>query len=184
MRWERLFADLEAQLEAAAAAELEGEVAERTRGEAAALRLVDRARPAEGGPVRLTVTGYGELDGALVDVSAEWLLVARPGLGEALVPWPAVTSIFGLGPDSAVPGTEGRVAARLRVTTALRAIARDRSPVTLRLRDGSGLTGTIDRVGADFVELAEHDLAEPRRGTNVSRQLVVPVAALAVVLRA
>jgi hypothetical protein len=181
MRWERLFADLEAQLEAAAAAELEGEVAERTRGEAAALRLVDRARPAEGRPVRLTVTGYGELDGALVDVSAEWLLVARPGLGEALVPWPAVTSIFGLGPDSAVPGTEGRVAARLRVTTALRAIARDRSPVTLRLRDGSGLTGTIDRVGADFLDLAEHAADRPRRADAVQRVCTLPFAALAVV---
>jgi len=65
----------------------------------------------------------------------------------------------------------------------LRGIARDRSAVRLLLRDGSALAGTVDRVGADFVELAAHPAGELRRRVEVRDVLVVPTAALAVVRR-
>ena len=57
MRWEALFADLEAQADAEAAAELAAEVGERTRIEAAALHLVDRLRPAQGHPLVVATVG-------------------------------------------------------------------------------------------------------------------------------
>ena len=181
MRWERLFADLEAQAAAADAAELAGEVVERTRMEVSALRLVDRLRPAVGHPVRLSCAGGEQVAGVLHRAGADWALVAERPDRLALVPLAAVTSIAGLGALSATPGSEGRVAARLGLSSALRGIARDRSGTTVTLVDTTRIVGTVDRVGADFVEIAEHAPGEPRRATAVRQVRTVPIAALAVI---
>lgn len=183
MRWDDLFRDLEAQLEAAEAAELAGEVADRTRREVAALRLVDRLEPGVGHPVRLQVAGCGQVAGTLVDVRPQWLLVDEAPGREALVRLDAVLGVSGLGARSSAPGRDGTVAARLGLAYALRGIARDRLPVTLWLADGSIVAGTLDRVGEDFVELAEHAVGEPRRPAGVAGVRAVPFAALAVVRR-
>jgi hypothetical protein len=45
------------------------------------------------------------------------------------------------------------------------------------------VTGTIDRVGADFFELAEHALDAPRRRGEVQNVRLVPTAALVAVRR-
>src|SRR6266550_4315951 len=75
MRWERLFADLEAQADAVAANEFDTEVAERTRIEVGKLRLVDRLRPAAGHPVQVSCKGAGLVGGRLDRVGADWLLL-------------------------------------------------------------------------------------------------------------
>jgi hypothetical protein len=49
--------------------------------------------------------------------------------------------------------------------------------------DGRSLTGTPDRVGADFVDLALHDPAEPPRRTEVRSRATVSLAAIACVRR-
>ena len=43
------------------------------------------------------------------------------------------------------------------------------------------MSGTVDRVGADFVEMTEHGAGEPRRRAEVSGVRTVPFAALALV---
>ena len=177
MRWDDLFRDLEAQLEAAAAAELDAEVADRSRREAAQLALVDRARAAVGHPVTLRVLGAGPVDGVLVDVGAQWLLLAETSGRQALVPLTAVLSLAGLRAWTSVPGEGGQVFARLGLGSALRGIARDRLPVQVVLTDGSVLAGTLDRVGSDFVEVTEH--GEVRRRGEVTGVRTVPFAALA-----
>lgn len=178
-RWQRLFDELEAEYAAVAAAELDSEVRVRARGELARLRMVDRLRPAVGHPLELRTLGAGSIRGRLSGVGPDWLLLAETAAVEVLVPLAAVLSVRGLGARSLEPGSEGQVAARLGLGHALRGIARRRAAVALTLVDGSVLHGTIDRVGADFVELAEHPPGEPRRADAVRGVRTVPVAALA-----
>jgi hypothetical protein len=177
MRWDDLFRDLEAQLEAAAAAELDAEVTDRTRRESALLELVDRARAAVGHPVALRVLGAGPVDGVLVQVGAQWLLLHETSGRDALVPLTAVVSLAGLRAWTAVPGEGGQVFARLGLGSALRGIARDRLPVQLWLTDAGVLAGTLDRVGADFVEVTEH--GEVRRRGDLTAVRTIPFAAVA-----
>lgn len=182
MRWDDLFADLEAQLDAAGQAGLVAEVADRTRREAADLALVDRLRASCGARVVIGVAGVGAVDGMLSEVGPSWLLVGEAAGREALVPLPAVLSVRGLGARTAPAGSGGRVFARLGLGAALRGIARDRAVVTILLRDGTAVPGRVDRVGADFVEVtvAGPEAAEPGARAGV---WTVPMSALAVVRR-
>jgi hypothetical protein len=179
VRWDDLFRDLEAQLDVAGTAHEAAEIADRTRREQARLRLVDRLRAAIGVEVGMSVHGLGSVTGRVAEVGADWLLIVESTGRDLLLQQAAILGITGLGLQSAEPGSEGRVAARLDLRYALRAIARDRSPVTLVLVDGSQLTGTIDRTGADFLELAEHSLGDARRATAVRTIRTVPLEALA-----
>jgi hypothetical protein len=181
MRWQALFDDLEAQLDAAAAAELAGEVAERSRVEAGRTRLVDRLTAGCGHEVAVTVLGAGVVPGRLLDAGVDWLLLDEGGGREALVPAATVLGVTGLGRASAVPDAEGQVGRRLDLRWALRGLARRRAGVSLVLGDGSTVAGTLDRVGADHVDLAEHGVGEARRAAAVRGVRVVPLAAVALV---
>jgi hypothetical protein len=183
MRWDSLFGDLEAQAESIELAERMGEVEERARIESAQLRLFDRLWPALGSPVRLHLVSGTQVSGRLTRMGAHWLLVDEAGGRQALVPLGAVGAVAGLGRLAAPPNTLGAVESRLGLTHALRGIARDRSAVRLELLDGRTMDGTIDRVGADFVELAEHAVGVARRPGEVREVLLVAVSALAVIRR-
>ena len=183
VRWESLFADLDAQMEELEAAELASEVADRTRREVARFRLVDRLRPTFGHPVTVFTLGGGKVAGRVSGVGSDWLLVAEDLRFEALVPLDAITGIVGLGALTAAPGSEGKVAAKLTLGYALRGIARDRAAVAIALRDATIVTGTIDRVGADFFEMAEHGPSEIRRTRDISGVRTVPFAGVAFVRR-
>ncbi len=183
MRWEQLFADLEAQLAAAEDADFDVEVADRVRSEVARLAVADRLRAARGLPLRLDLLGGTAVSGVLAVIGPDWLLVYEYSGGEALVLLSALAAVRGLPRIGAQPATRGRVAARIGLAHSLRQLARDRLPVVLTLVDGTSVAGTVDRVGADHVEVAEHPGADVRRSREVSSLRLVPTAVLACVRR-
>lgn len=177
-RWERLFNEVEAGIDESERAELAAEIADRTRGEIRRIRLADRLRAAVGHEIGLVLPADATRNGVLKEVGPDWLLIAEQPGSEALVPLAAVSVVRGLSAYSAHPGSEGRVAASLGLGFALRRLAQDRAPLAVTLADGGVLVGTLDRVGADFVELAEHGLDERRRASAVRRVSTVPLTAL------
>jgi len=180
VRWRRLFEDLEAQADAAHEAELTAEVAERSRREAALVHLRDRLTAGIGTQATVHLPCAQRISGQLVDTGVDWLLLDEPGAGEALVPLAAVLGVTGVGAATAVPD-DSAVGRRLDLRWALRGLARSRTGVRLVLVDGSVLAGTLDRVGADHVDLAEHGRDEPRRAAAVRQVRLVPLTALAAV---
>lgn len=188
MRWDDLFADLELQWEATEAAELTAEVADRTRREAAYLRMLDRLRPAVGAEVRCLLRGGPgpgalSITGRISALGVDWLLLGETGSTEVLVPQSSLLAVRGLTVVSAQPGHEGALGARLDLRHVLRGLVRDRSVCTVTLVGGTALTGTLLRVGADFLELAEHPLGEFVRRADVRSGWTVPFAGLAFIRR-
>ncbi|MHB2023404.1 MAG: hypothetical protein ACYCO3_08760 [Mycobacteriales bacterium] len=180
MRWDDLFRDLEGQWSALEEAEFAAEVADRTRRELARLLLADRLRAQLGRPVGLSVLGVGSLAGQLIEAGPDWLRLSS-GTIDYLVPLAAATSFTGLSLRGAASGSVGVVAARLDLRYALRGLARARLPVSVQLTDGAHRHGTFDRVGADFVDLAEHAPEDARRQLAVRASVTIPLAALALV---
>ena len=174
VRWEALFDDLEAQLDRERAAEHWAEVAERSRAEFGRIALADRLRAHVGRQLSVRLSNGDQVAGRVDDVAAEWVALTQAA-GQILVPLDAVTLVGGL--SRAVAPEPSAVLRRLGLRHALRALARDRAPVRLTLSRGE-VTGTIDRVGADHIDLAEHPVGEARRPGAVRQVLTIRLATL------
>jgi hypothetical protein len=181
MRWQQLFADLSAQFDQAEVDAERAEAGSRARVELGAVRLADRLRGSTDARLSVRCRGVGQLAGTLADVGEDWLLLEDDGGAEVLVAAAAVLAVGGLGRVTAAPERPGAVRARLDLRWAVRALARDRSAVQMVLVDGARLTGTVDRVGADFCELAEHPVDTSRRASAVRGVQAVALSAIAVV---
>ncbi len=187
MRWERLFDDLDARFDELADAEMRAELADRERVAAGGISTVERLGGAVGRPLRVRTTVGLAVTGTLVNLGPDWLLVGEGTGREALLALRAVTTVEGLGVATG-PAVEG-VALRLNLRYALRGIARDRSPVAVVVGGGVGeptslhteITGTMDRIGADFVEVALHAPWEARRAASVRSVVLVPLSAVVLV---
>src|ERR1700710_1801076 len=97
MRWQQLFADLQAQFEAEEAAEDRVTGASRARAEMGAVDLVQRLRGSVGLPLTLRCRGAGPVAGTLVDAGVDWLLLEDEQGRSILVANAAVRSVTGLG---------------------------------------------------------------------------------------
>ena len=198
MRWDRLFDDLQAQMDAEGQRELELEVSDRTRRERAQVGLHERLIAHRGQRVELRLAAGFLVSGGVVDAGADWLLLDDPGhrspgaqgragdqrslatFGSSLIPFGAIVAITGLGTRSAAgPGVA--TAKRFGLGYALRGLSRDRSLGSLTDIGGSVTTGTIDAVGADALDLSEHPADVVRRDANVLARRVIPFTAIVVV---
>lgn len=181
MRWDELFDDLEARSLEEGRRELDSEVADRTRRERALLGLQDRLTACQGGgAVSLRVAGAGALSGQVAGVGVDWVLITEGARHPVLVAFAAIRAVTGA---SARVEPVGAVAKAFGLGTALRAVSRDRAVVEIVDLEGVGVTGTIDVVGHDVLDLAEHPSDLPRRPEHVLAIRAVPFAAVAVVRR-
>ncbi|HWV50059.1 MAG TPA: hypothetical protein VN035_11445 [Microbacterium sp.] len=186
MHWDGLFEDLEGQL----ASEWEAERAaldaesERLRISRIELRARLRALSVASAEIALELPGGRLLTGRIVELGADWLAVdARPHPRESLVPLAAVRSIrtdHGMllaSLDPTLPSSELRE--RMSLGFVLRDLARRRVPVTIEDVDASRRHGTIDRAGADHLDLAVHDPGTPRRARDVRAHVMIAFSTIA-----
>lgn len=144
MRWDRLFADLEAATIDEVADERDA-LAEDLRDEQwASLGWVDLLGSPE---VRLEVEGVGEIPGR-VEGAGDVIVVVDAGRRCVVLPEAVM----------AVSGTDGRAATVPTLSRTRRQVARalrdDGASVHVARRDGASVVGSIVAVGADFVQVA------------------------------
>lgn len=179
MRWEALFADLEAQLEAEAAREKTTEIQEAVRVERARETLMHRLAPQLNAHVEVRLLGGERLAGELTALGMDWFML-RHGATEELIPLGALGSWL-----QRTPGQRADArATRAGLGQALRALVRDRALVNVGGLDGRLLaSGTLDQAGQDFLEIAVHARDEYRRRSAVYGHVLVPMASVAWVRR-
>ena len=193
MRWDNLFDDLAGQLEHELGAEqldLRGEE-ERLRIGRLTVRdrltaLHDGAPRETGHPVRTQLVDGRQLTIRVRSIGRDWIMGDIDDESHATVqcilPLASIGSLVIDGEHleqsfTATTGSAPRLSDRLGLTFVLRDLARRRRAVELHLRFGV-LHGTIDRVGRDHLDLAEHDTGTPRRQSEVARNRLVPLAHL------
>ena len=189
MRWDELFADIENQLEHELDAEQLGVAVEEERLRLGRLGLRDRvaSMASTDQPLGLVLHGGENLEVHVDNVGRDWLageMAVGAGSRAIIVPLAAVAGVVpragqleqGLRPASGTPP----LSAQLGLAFVLRDLCRRRSGVELVTHAGT-CHGTIDRVGRDHLDLAEHDAGEARRDRVVRRIRIVPFEALLLV---
>ncbi|MFN8097406.1 MAG: hypothetical protein U0Q21_03850 [Dermatophilaceae bacterium] len=176
-RWTRLFADLELAFEAQERRVRDSEVADRTRRDRATIPLAARLGAQRGARIEMRLLGALRVEGRLVDMGTDWIAVAAGAARAFVIPTAAVVSVGGLSRRTELASP----ARRFGLGYALREISRDRMPVTVTDVLGTAYEGTIDVVGKDHLDLAEHPVDEARRTPNVRAIRTIPFAGLACV---
>lgn len=197
MRWDSLFRDFEGQIEHGLESEARAVRCEEERLRVGRLQLRDRLAAwahgddTPGVPIEVTVRSGLSLVLWVDAVGRDWLAghvhdaAQRPAV---LVPLAAVASVGvpGAGLARTVRAAEPPQALtrRLALSVALRDLGERRAPVEVQLPT-LRLHGLIGHVGADHVDLHEHDAAAhagasggPAFGTADARVRMIPVDAV------
>lgn len=193
MRWDRLFDDLESQLDHEHQEEERALALESERLRIGRLGLRDRlsamsAPGGHGGAVRVELVGGSVVQVRPAAFGRDWL---SGRLGDAardtqcVVPIAAIAAVLpgrhqleaSLVPQ---PESAARLAERIGLAFVLRDLARRRLGVDLTTLDGRH-HGTIDRVARDHLDLALHDPGGPRRERDVRGYRMVPFDRLVLV---
>lgn len=159
MSWEgrllALFDDLEQQAAGLEFATREANVAELAVAQYADIEFSERLHASVGNRVQLRVAGGQILVGDLSRVGFDWVLLQ--GLPEEwVVPTGMITAAVGLSKHSD-PVAGAAPLGKLKLTSVLRGLASSREECVLFWADQQQLTGTLGRVGRDFVEVQAGD---------------------------
>ncbi|MFC4245246.1 hypothetical protein ACFOYW_17895 [Gryllotalpicola reticulitermitis] len=189
MRFDLLFDDLEAQLEAEHAATAAGELVEHERLRAARTTLRDRIAVLAMAPaaIRVRLTDDAPIELVPTSVGRDWFAAELPGAGEAIVP---IAAVRGIVIDEAQLGASRErmpeaapragLSARLGVGVVLRDLARRRVALdVMSPGEAAPVHGTIDRVGSDHFDLAVHERGSTPRASGVHEHRIVSLAAVA-----
>jgi hypothetical protein len=175
----RVFDELEAEFEAGLRHEAEQETVAALRAGIGETVLWEQlARRA--GTRAVVHAGSRRFRGVLVASYPEFLVLHDDGTEHLVRYGPAITVALPAEPASLQP-TPARAARRYQLSLALRELARRREPVRVELVDGGHVDGTIEAVGGDYLELAEHDPGEARRRAAVKARRFLRLAAVAAV---
>lgn len=193
MRWDNLFDDLAGQLEHELGAEELDLHSEEERLRIGRLSLRDRLIavhevPGRSGDYRVRVQLVDGRQFTVLprSIGRDWIMGDIQDessiTSQCIVPLAAIGSLTFDDEhleQSLRPGTSAapRLSDRLGLTFILRDLARRRRAVALHASFGV-LHGTIDRVGRDHIDLAEHDVGTPRRQSEVAHQRIVPLERL------
>jgi hypothetical protein len=149
----RIFEDLEQQAEGMHLAERDAELADRARGEYAAVELSSRVHASTGREVVVTLLDGSTVEGTLTQAGVDWcILVPAARRLVWLLRLAAVATAQGLS-SRAVPAAARPAPARLGFGSALHRLAGDSTEVLVRLASGTDLRVRVMRIGADFVEV-------------------------------
>ncbi len=187
MRWDDLFADLEGQLEQELGAEDLDVAAEEERLRLGRLGLRDRIAALTGEPLALELCDGTRVGLQVETIGRDWISGSAPGAraGSCVVPLDAIAAVLPgaerIAASLAVPDERpDALSRRLGLPFVLRDLCRRRSSVEI-MTTTRALHGTIDRVGRDHLDLAEHDPGEPRRAGAVRAVRILPFSAILLV---
>jgi len=176
----RVFEELEAEFDAGQRREAEQETVAALRAEIGETVLWEQlARRA--GTQAVAHAGSRRFRGVVVASYPEFLVLHDGDGTEHLVRYGPATSVALPAEAATLQPTPAGAARRYRLSLALRELARRREPVRIELVDGGRIDGTIEAVGNDYLEIAEHDPGEARRRRAVKARRFLGLAAVAAV---
>ena len=189
MRWDNLFDDLESQLEHELWSEDVDVRAEEERLSLGRMSLRDRllslhasAHGAEytirvdvgGRLLRVNPSSFGKdwMSARIVDEATRTSQVVLPLRAISGIMLSRAQSLSSLAVTAVE--TESALSARLGLTFVLRDLCRRRCELDLVLSSGT-VHGTLDRVGRDHCDIAEHEAGTPRREASVAQHRIVAI---------
>jgi hypothetical protein len=191
VRWDRFFDDLEDQLASEWEAERAALDTEAERLRLSRVLLAERLTllaGRDGGAVATAsfdLTDGTALRATVTGVGADWVALAPVDgpVGAVIAPFGGIVAVGMPHADllrTARPAPpRSPLTERLTFGFVLRDLVRRRAGVRVQLTTGRMLTGTIDRAGADHLDLALHDPGAPRRSDAVSGYRLVPFTSIA-----
>ena len=196
MRWDNLFDDLEGQLEHELDAEEVDLRAEEERLRLGQLSLRNRltsltrvSQPGGAGVFRVALVSGETLTVRPTTFGRDWLaadlLDSSNTRAQCVLPFAAIAGIVlnndqVTGSLNAEPDSAARLVDRIGLPFVLRDLCRRRKSIELHTQTGL-LTGTIDRVGRDHIDLAVHPPGTLRRAPEVHQYRIVPLTQIQLV---